>query len=140
MIDPVFASWLSGFIDGEGSFLIPRYNQGRYYAPRFKLNQRDDDLALLEEIREKTGLGTVCRSASGTGHPQVMWQVNAKADNLALTRMLDDYPLRSRKQRDYEIWREAVLIHNRFGQTPRLAALKEELEDVRKYVGAPHKG
>lgn len=112
-VDAAFGHWLAGFIDGEGCFRIQRGLANRrfpYYACSFSLKQRDDDRALIADIVERTGIGTLRedRHRSGNSKPCVLWVADSKAHTEALAELLDRYPLRSRKLRDYLIWREAV--------------------------------
>ena len=149
-IDPAFGNWLAGFIDGEGSFGINPSN-GSTLQPRFSLRVRDDDLAIVEEIVARTGIGTI-RLAAPTArdlarmpgtHGTVAWRGVSKRDYRALVELLDAFPLRAKKRRDYEVWRTAVRVQAscRMGM-PRLAAqraqwrlyeLKRHLENVRAH-------
>jgi hypothetical protein len=107
---------------------------------------RDDDLPLLEEIRARTGIGLLCRRPGQNARPTAYWEVLRKHDVAELVRILDAYPLRSRKRRDYEVWRRAVgIAAARGGSTTwgrsslnwRLGELKRELEVVRQYDSPP---
>jgi hypothetical protein len=73
------------------------------------LKERDDDASLIDELARSTQIGRVrpC-SARRTSNPQVCWSVIAKADCLHLIKILDTYPLRGRKSKDYAIWSAAV--------------------------------
>ena len=107
-----FGHWLAGWIDGEGCFLINRMQTA--YQPRMRLHVRDDDAEILDEIVKRTGIGYVARQPARPSHgrrnnPQAEWRVMSKADCVALVELLDRYPLRAKKARDYAIWREAVL-------------------------------
>lgn len=51
-----------------------------------------------------------------TSNPGVVWRLQNMAACLRLMEVLDKYPLRNRKQAEYEIWRTA-LMYNR--DTPR---------------------
>jgi hypothetical protein len=120
MIDDAFGHWLAGFIDGEGCFTIPAHRSGGrplQYSARLVVALRADDAAILREIRDRTGLGTlqVHRSSGqridgSPHHPGLMWMVAAKRDCMGIVDLLDRYPLRAKKAADYAIWREAVLL------------------------------
>jgi hypothetical protein len=117
-LDPAFGNWLAGFIDGEGYFAIG-VNQGACFCS-FRIDIRLDDRAILEEIRERTGLGTIrVRQPSPNDSKnrclQAVWQVHRADACLRLAHILDAHPLRAKKARDYAIWREAVFDW----QTPR---------------------
>lgn len=110
MIDDGFGHWLAGFIDGEGCFRVHKSKGGDYYACHFTLKLRDDDGPILHAIVERTGVGYIKPDlVRGKSQPCLVWVVGSKADCLKLIPILDRYPLRAKKSRDYAIWREAVM-------------------------------
>ncbi len=149
-----FGHWLSGFVDGEGSFTITARGAARgSHTPGFALTLRDDDRGILDEIVRRTGIGRVYdlraeQLSRGDGYRRggrADWRVSNKVDALALVALFDRFPLRAKKRRDFDIWREAVLLwagrskHRGSGRDPhpvqaRLAELRAELVAVRKYV------
>ena|SRR5271166_2558175 len=131
-IDP----WFTGFADGEGSFTIMSKNG--ISSPRFSLTLRADDTAILAELCRCFG-GTICtRTRAGTtSNPQSQWYVGSKKDLRRLIAYFDDFPLRSKKARDYAIWREAVVAYCANGRTdPTLPNLFERLRTGRAYEEA----
>jgi hypothetical protein len=118
MIDDAFGHWLAGFIDGEGCFALRRHNPshicGHSWGAIFVLKVRDDDAAIIEEIAARTGLGRVTYGRAPSGYrntrPQAKWQVQSKADCVALADLLDRYPLRAKKARDLAVWSKAVRL------------------------------
>jgi hypothetical protein len=112
-MDDGFGHWLAGFIDGEGCFEVYR-NAAGWYCCRFTLNVRADDERILLEIQRRAGVGIVQakrlahRGDGADRKPQVRWVVINKPDCIGLVALLDRYPLRAKKARDYAIWREAV--------------------------------
>lgn len=142
-----FGHWLAGFADGEGCFHI-RINSragGRVtYACAFRLQLRDDDDDILNEIRLRTNIGAV-HYISGTGNARssAAWSVGSKADLLALVAIFDRFPLRAKKARDFGIWREAVLYWatnyrkqaavDGIADWSRMAEFKNRLEAARVY-------
>lgn len=155
-MDPEFGHWLAGFIDGEGCFTIGRYKDVRCgsvgYNCRMALAVREDDRPLLEEIQRCVGFGYLRRRVPTrrmvpNAKPTVQWGVQTKNGCLTLVELLDVYPLRSKKARDYAVWREAVLAWHampphgfgpgrvaiRFDWT-RMAELYDQLPKVRRYV------
>lgn len=152
-LDPAFGHWLAGFIDGEGTFAIERCNPrtGRpSYSTRMALILRDDDAEVIEEIHRRTGIGRVFRKRRrpdgrpgfrATSNPQVGWIIQSKADCALLVDLLDHYPLRSKKARDYAIWREAVIVREEIASPgppacdwSRMVALKDRLQAGRRYA------
>lgn len=150
-VDDAFGNWLAGFIDGEGSFAIQRWekptHRDPYYCCRFSLRVRADERPIVEEIIARTGIGVLTERPSdsrGRANPTIVWQAQAKADVAALVELLDRFPLRAKKLHDYLIWREAVIA---WGETrravkhdwTRIAELKEMLEAGRKFDPAAAK-
>jgi hypothetical protein len=134
-------AWLSGFADGEGSFgLYPTYRSRGGYVPRFIVQLRADDIAVLEALREEFG-GKVrvysSQAERGEGKPKASWIVSSKADLQGLITYFDRFPLRAKKVRDYGIWRRAVLAYIAAGtHSPELPALHAALVEVRAYDDA----
>jgi hypothetical protein len=147
----ITGDWLAGFIDGEASFNISHH--GGNYQPRFSLKLRDDDSALLESVHKFLGVGTLCNLKCASLNTKY-YSLNAKdqirfdiigRDNIKLISIIDEFPLRSKKSRDYTIWKKAVEIYaanlfNRWSdatlkksRNDQLCALKLELEAVRRY-------
>lgn len=144
MIDREFGHWLAGFIAGEGCFRVHKEKGGTYYACHFTLKLRDDDRPILDEIAERTGIGFVKADVvrSGNSKPCATWTVQSKAECVKLVALLDQFPIRARKRRDYAVWREAVAywVAQRKGSRwhgPRdwsaMIAYKAAIEDARAY-------
>lgn len=147
-IDPGFGHWLAGFIDGEGCFAIAT-NSNRRYPSRcchLRIQLRDDDTAILEAIRDKTGCGAIYHRTDGPYSPRSSWYCYSRPDAVAMVEILDRYPLRAKKARDFAIWREAVHVWTQTrrgpGTTPgnlvawrRMAELQEALQRGRRYAG-----
>lgn len=130
-----FGHWLAGFIAGEGCFDIAEGGgkaKGSFTC-RFTLALRDDDAAILEEIHAMTGIGRISQiPARNTSKPQTCWTVSRRSDCLTLVWLLDQFSLRTRKAKDYAIWRRAVFTW----QEPSRGGLKDfrtELREARRY-------
>jgi hypothetical protein len=135
--------FLSGFIEGEGCFLITKQSRGTNHGCSMTLASRADDEALIRCLIRATGVGSLGRKAAhGTSKPQVVWAVCAKSDCARLVEILDAYPLRGRKSWDYAIWRAAVRwwIAGDPTRTVRsrdwapMIYLKERLSECKAYV------
>lgn len=111
-VDDRLGPRLAGFADGEACFAIRRGQHGSY-ACSFIIKLRADDQLVLERYREATGglgvISTGAHSGGGDGKPWVRWTVQRKKECLTLTQIFDVYELWSKKARDYEIWRDAVI-------------------------------
>lgn len=140
-IEQRFADWLAGFIDGEGCFLITRNHGG--YSCAFRLGVRADDRPILDEIVQRTGLGSVSENRG-----MARWIVGSREDTLGLVLLLERAPLRAKKRRDAAIWSEAVRLRvkmvNRgkgFGggsylrDWSEIGALREQLIAGRRFQG-----
>jgi hypothetical protein len=111
MVDSHFGHWFAGFVDGEGCFYITSHGKSRpgVLRPRFSLTLRADDCDILEEIQRRTRAGSIHKyQPSGPGNLVARWMVQSQSDLMALCRIFDCYPLRSKKARDFGPWRRAV--------------------------------
>jgi hypothetical protein len=135
-VDPAFGNWLAGFIDGEGSFGI--ISNGSL-QPRFSLAVRDDDLAIVEEVAARTGIGSVYLTVDGRpgAHGVVQWNVFRKRDQQLLVALLEAFPLRAKKRRDFDVWKVAVRAHTSCRQgMPKLAAQRAQwrLRELKRQI------
>lgn len=137
-----FGYWLSGLIDGEGSFQIVPNRPG--FVCRFGIGLRDDDRPVIARISERTELGKIIVQRRGYGSsnrkPLAIWRIERKDECQKLVELLDLYPLRSKKARDFSIWRQAVTgmalmppPNGRPRNWDEIKRLKQELADVRRH-------
>lgn len=152
MANKAFYNWLTGLIDGEGSFMIQRsvYATGRRptYQCKFRISMRSDDSEMLKEIVKELRIGYFTREHRSEffngGHwhkPTSAFCVSKIDDMIVLIKVLDKYPLRSKKKRDYLIWREAVMEMKRlYGKQrvdrSRIEELCISIKKVRLYQEA----
>ena len=107
---------------------------------RFAVKLRDDDHAILRRCIDITGIGYLRFNARRQLHragakPQAEWLVITKGDCARLVEILDQFPLLSKKARDYAIWRQAMLYvrlrprssHDGKGRTPHSWGLIQDL-------------
>ena len=124
-LDPV---WVTGFSDGQASFTYSRSgNQlGVYFAIKLAATERP----LLEELQAFfAGAGRIYDVAARSAYFRITHR-----DELSLVLdHFDRYPLRSNKQKVYEIWRLMVLAKQQFRRPDRetLDALAEQLTALR---------
>lgn len=139
-LSPEWCSWFAGLVDGEGCFTLKK-NRGRWMLPELRILMRADDKPMMEEIRTTLGFGYVYGSRVRPDGKNSMcsFRVSHRRDLLALVRLFDVYPLRSRKRRDYEIWRVAVLLHQdrKNAVQVHVAELMEQIRAVRVYREDP---
>jgi hypothetical protein len=124
-----FASWLSGFSDGESTFTL-RFQQqttkSRLSAQtHFRITLRDDDVIILQRIQSFWSCGNIhradnSRSKIPNAKPTASYCVPRVSD---LTRIIiphfEKYPLQSKKQGDFLIWRKGVELIASVQSRPR---------------------
>jgi hypothetical protein len=146
-VDDVDGHALAGFIEAEGSFSIAANNGGRSWLCGMSLNQRADDADLLCDIARVTGLGRLYAvPARRTSRPQVVWSVASKLECRELARLLQRYPLRGRKRREFAVWSSAVArwsesLHGSTRATDGfMRSAAAQLRALRRYVDPWHSG
>jgi len=111
-IDPGFAHYMAGFIDGEGCFHVHKkhVNGVDTYDCQFSMTLRADDRPIVEQMqRALCGIGSIAkRPKKGNAQEQVRFCVSSKADCMLLRAVLSAFPLRAKKARDFEIWCQAL--------------------------------
>jgi hypothetical protein len=135
-----FGYYLAGLIDGEGSFAIGHTANCQCLLT---INLRDDDADILYEIQRRTGIGRVritksYENSTRQRTPLARWAVGNHSECALLVRLLERYPLRAKKRRDFEIWRRAVqewITRTRSSGWEPMLALRAELMAVRQYAG-----
>ncbi len=118
-----FASWFSGFADGEGSFglaLTPNKSPMGYLT----FHMRRDDKPVLELIRSYFQFGhlydTDRSSASRAGtKPQTFYRASNAPSCWKLVSHFEQYPLMAKKSRDFTVWRQGVEMAYEIGRRPR---------------------
>lgn len=120
-----FGDWLSGFTDGEGCFQLrisQRSDRPIYYRPHagFIISLRADDRYILEEIRSFLACGKPIAVRDHVGSkPVATYEVTVTSQliNNVIPHFLA-HPLRAKKAKDFDIWREAVEYLWHIGQIP----------------------
>lgn len=124
---------VSGLLASDGHVGI-RDRHARF-APVAIVSQPADNRALLEALRERTGLGDLMLRGS-----QLTWRIARAADTARLAERFREYPLPlvSRRRRQLEIWTGAVALKAQGLPARRaLADAADELRSARRY-GGPH--
>ena len=111
-LDPAFGNWFAGFTDGEGCFqIVQRQPDVSRWTCTFAIGLRADDRLLLETIHDRLGMGCLVDSPRRDAtNPSCKLEVYKKADCQCLMDIFSDFPLQSKKQRDYELWGVAVTM------------------------------
>lgn len=136
--EDAFDCWLSGFIDGEGSFNICKQSANQSYDVRMTIKLRDDDLAILEKCQARIGGRLNFFTPKNGSKPQVTLYVSSTADCKRVISILDRFPLRAKKKKDYIVWKQAVLLREqvtrRKGCKEINAPLYTQLEQLRQQL------
>jgi len=108
-------SYISGFVDGEGSFMLTiikdnKYKLGWRVVCRFIISLHKKDLSLLNKIKEFFDVGNVFLMAKDSAQYRVE---SLKGLDLIINHF-DKYPLITKKQADYKLFKMAHnLIKNK---------------------------
>ncbi len=115
-----FGHWISGFSDGEACFqllLVPgnRTNDKDFKvgSASFSIKLRSDDISVLSAIKDRWRSGEiyVFDKRTPTSNPSANYLVNhCQHLATAIIPHFDSFPLRSKKSRDFEIWKKAVFL------------------------------
>jgi hypothetical protein len=105
--------YLTGFVDGEGCFLINIYPKSNYKAGylvslTFKLKIHSKDINLLENIKNYFNVGNITYRKDG----YVEFIVSSIKDIKVLIDHFDSYPLLTQKWADYQIFKQTFIIIN----------------------------
>ena len=109
---------------------------------KFLMGLRADDTPILAELVEATGLGALklrTTGRKGNAAPIMQWQVATQEECLQIVELFDRYPLRTKKARDFAVWREAAICYA-VGGAPfiqrdwtYMEELFHEIRNVRRY-------
>lgn len=159
--DPeLFGDWFAGFSDGEGCLDLQHYVQNECWtgAASFRLKIRFDDFPILNQIRNFLGKGSISRiERDGKNNPRAHFLVTG-CQNLAdfVIPVLEKYPLRAKKKRDFVLWKEGVALlcqvksrprqgrggwgagfHPKWteGEKSKFVQLCAELKELRRFLG-----
>ncbi len=102
--------WIVGFVDGEGCFYVGiNYPRGyRQILPEFRIVQHQKDEALLYRIKNFFGCGSVTRNHGDRKEIRV----RGKENLTKVVNFFEQYPLQTRKKKDFEKFAEIILIIN----------------------------
>lgn len=115
-------SWLSGFIDSDGSFSVQHTKlennaKKRKISCRLRIEQRmldpvtgDSYLKVLTNIAEFFCCNLLTRKQKSTGNEYYIITASSKLSLDLIVKYLEEYPLFSSKYLDYKDWKEIVLL------------------------------
>jgi len=115
-------SWLSGFIDSDGSFSVQHTKvennaKKRKISCRLRIEQRmldpitgDSYLKVLTNIAEFLNCSLLTRKQKSTGNEYYIITASSKLSLDIIVKYLEEYPLLSSKYLDYKDLKEIVLL------------------------------
>jgi hypothetical protein len=106
--------YVTGFVDGEGCFSVSirphptvRYGTGCIVGTVFAVSQHHDNLALLQQLSEFFGVGTI--RSKGPNSSVMVFNVCQRSDLVSsIIPFFEQYPLRSLKQLDFQKFKAIV--------------------------------
>lgn len=109
--------YIAGFVDGEGCFVLKFHRDVRherrgnptyfYWGVEFAILLRWDDRDILESIKSTLDCGNISTAKRGA----VRYAVENKTDLVKkIIPFFEANKLRAKKLRDFELWKEAVMI------------------------------
>ena len=126
--------YFTGFVDAEGCFLINIRNNNKLKIGwnvelRFQICLHEKDTALLEQIKNCLGVGTIYKDVR---RQAVKFLVLSIKDIAVIIDHFDKYPLITQKRADYELFKQAfIIISNKEHVTKegllKIVALKSSL-------------
>jgi hypothetical protein len=132
--NPADLAFFSGFIAGDGSFIIRKNNAGGSWCCELAVKLRADNTPLLAAFRDWSGAGELFRGAArGRSFPQMAWTVARQSDCLKVAALLDARPPLGKAAHQFELWRQAVRIWAaEGGNSPVLARFAAELRSLHR--------
>lgn len=140
-IDSSFGFYISGFVDGEGSFgIYPSYKKcADTHKAKFSISIREDDLDILNQMKDMLKVGNITRTVRKkqcNEKPKVTWEVSSLPElYFVIIPFFEAFPLRAKKRKDFEVWRRAILglevDYFKYKELMELAHV--ELKEVRSY-------
>lgn len=111
-----FASYISGFVDGEGCFCISFNYRAKLrmkieVRPSFSISQNEKNLGILKKIRQHFGCGNIRYSKKDRSYKFEVRNVK-ELMNKIIPHFVK-YPLISKKKKDFENFREICSLVSR---------------------------
>ena len=120
-MDKLPGDYVAGFVDGEGCFALKFRRDVRherknkpvyfYWDIEFAILLKSDDKEILDCIKNTLGCGRVGNTDKRGCVRYAINDINDLRNKVVL--FFKKYPLRAKKRKDFELWREAVTIFNR---------------------------
>lgn len=119
-----FYNWFAGFTAGEGCFDIQTWiDKSRHWCAccSLDISIRSDDVKILRIMQSFLGCGIVKRSTPDDHNPRTYYKIS-NSDILVDTviPIFENFPLRAKKQRDFEVWKKGVKLIFDIKAKPRI--------------------
>ena len=106
---PGIEQWVVGFVDGEGCFSVPifqnrTYRLGWQCQPAFAVVQGERSVHVLHELKSFFGCGGVYVNRRHDNHKEDLWRFDVRNPSDLLTRIVPFFeanPLRTAKNEDF---------------------------------------
>jgi len=120
------AEYVTGLVEGAGSFTFSR--SSKQLALYFGLKLPLADRSLLEDLQTFFGVGRIYETGASA-----YYRVTRHQDLPRVVEHFERYPLRSRKQAAFELWKQMVEVKQSFRRPDReqLDQLAAELRSRR---------
>lgn len=116
--------YVSGFIDGEGTFTYSR--SGKQLVLYFAVKRSMSDRPLLEMLQAFfLGIGRMYPTETGVASEMAAksacyYRITRQKDLEQVITHIEQYPLQTSKAECYAIWREMVFLKRSFRKPPRV--------------------
>jgi len=147
----ITGEWLSGFSDGEACFMACITKKEKHFNVAYAIRLRADDSRLLENIRRFfRNCGTISKYSKekvnkydkANRQPVAFYRIASIKDLYEkVIPVFVKYPLKSKKRKDFEIWKQIIelLYQTRCKKNSRnlikslLYNLVDKLHKIKKY-------
>jgi len=105
VVIPLDPEWIVGLTDAEGSFHLTNTKKGPV-KPKFSMTWNIRDIDILIKLRAHfRNMGSISRVKE---NDSAIWTVNGNEDIITLIKFFSIYKLRTKKLRDFLIWKRAL--------------------------------
>ncbi|PIR74658.1 MAG: endonuclease [Candidatus Magasanikbacteria bacterium CG10_big_fil_rev_8_21_14_0_10_47_10] len=138
------SSYITGFVDGEGSFLVSfskreKLSVGIEVRPSFSISQHERNKDILFQLQKYFGCGGIRYSKRDQNY---RYEVRSLKDLLEkIVPHFDVYPLQTSKQRDFEMFKNVCFLmkaneHLSFGGVSHIIEMGYQMNNLgsRRYT------
>jgi hypothetical protein len=109
-----FNNWLTGFVDGDGTFYFEKHSRNNSWNFSFQIQQSTYNLRVLYFVKTRLGVGSVSTSYKGK-KSMGLYRLRDRQHIINIIIPIFDKhpPLTSKRYRAYKFFREAIFIADR---------------------------